>query len=63
MLLKGSKMEFKEGQKVEFTYHGTQDDFVGTRQEGTIFFRPWIEWQGGSVPVDNSEDVVLKEEK
>lgn len=45
-------MELKSGDSVEFIYHGSIDEFVNTKQEGTIVMVPHIQWQGGTVPVE-----------
>lgn len=47
-------MNYTEGQKVEFTYKGSQEEFAGKRVVGTVRLVPEFVWEGGSVP--GSED-------
>jgi hypothetical protein len=45
----------KLGDKVEFTYHGSQEEYSGRRVQGEVVdFIPRIQFAGGSVPLDES---------
>ena len=47
-------MNLQEGERVTFIYNGSQEEFAGLRQEGIVRMVPQIDWQGGSVPADES---------
>ena len=43
-------MELREGQIVEFDYHGSQEPYSGRRVQGQVVMVPEIRWEGGTVP-------------
>lgn len=46
-------MSYQVGDKIRFDYHGSQEEFAGTRQDGTVVLLvPHVEWAGGIVPLD-----------
>ena len=60
-------MNYQEGQKVEFTYNGSQEEFLGKRVIGTVRLVPEFDWEGGSVPGTEDRgyaiDTVVLEDK
>lgn len=54
--------EVNYGDRVEFTYLGSQDEYFGQRLEGVVVPEPHIVYEGGEIPLaDYAADVQVVE--